>query len=226
MLYDFHTHTYLSDGALSPVEQIRRALVNRYAVIGLTDHAGLGDCDEMLRQLTEACAICEKYWGIVALPGVELTHLPPEAIPEAARYARDRGARIIVVHGETVIEPVPAGTNHAAVQCPDVDILAHPGLLALEDAQLAAANGVFIEISARPGHAFANGHVVKVGRQAMVRFVVDSDAHEPEDLLTEDFARQVALGAGLSPEEANEVLQGNPRQLLRRIQERTHATTH
>ena len=44
----------------------------------------------------------------------------------------------MVVHGETIIEPVEKGTNLAAVQSPYVDILAHPGLLSLEEAKLAA----------------------------------------------------------------------------------------
>jgi predicted metal-dependent phosphoesterase TrpH len=35
MLFDFHTHTTLSDGALSPVEQIRRAHVRGYTAIAV-----------------------------------------------------------------------------------------------------------------------------------------------------------------------------------------------
>jgi len=88
------------------------------------------------------------------------------------------------VHGETIVEPVLRGTNRRRDLCPDVDILAHPGFLTDDDARLAAANGVFVEISARKGHAFANGHVANVGRAAGVRFLVNSDAHTPSDLLT------------------------------------------
>ncbi|HLE81453.1 MAG TPA: PHP domain-containing protein, partial [Dehalococcoidia bacterium] len=33
-MYDFHTHTFLSDGVLSPIELIRRAHVKGYRVIG------------------------------------------------------------------------------------------------------------------------------------------------------------------------------------------------
>jgi putative hydrolase len=220
VLYDFHTQTTLSDGDLSPLELIRRAVVNGYTAIALTDHAGLADCAHILKSLVAACAAAARYWSIESIPGIELTHLPPEAIAEAARWAHAHGARIVVVHGETIVEPVLPGTNRAAVSCPDVDILAHPGFLTTEDARLAAANGVFVEISARKGHAFANGYVANVGRAAGVRFLVNSDAHTPSDLLTVEFAHAVALGGGLSEAEAAVALEENPRLLLERIRNR------
>jgi predicted metal-dependent phosphoesterase TrpH len=44
-MYDFHTHTFLSDGVLSPIELIRRALVRGYKAIGVTDHVGVGNLE-------------------------------------------------------------------------------------------------------------------------------------------------------------------------------------
>lgn len=217
MLYDFHTHTFLSDGVLSPIEQVRRAQVNGYTAIGLTDHAGLADAEETLRSLVAACRTARLHMGMMAIPGVELTHLPPAAIAEAAAWARAHGAELIIVHGETIVEPTAPGTNHAAVTCSAVDILAHPGFLSEEDARLAAANGVFIEVTARGGHNTTNGHVVNVGRRVGARFLVNSDGHEPKNLLDEAFARQVALGAGLSEDEAFQTLHENPRLLLQRL---------
>jgi len=55
-------------------------------------------------------------------------HLP-KLFPKLARKAKKLGAQIIVVHGETLVEPVIKGTNWSAVNCPDVDVLAHPGLI-------------------------------------------------------------------------------------------------
>lgn len=220
MVYDFHTHTTLSDGELSPMEQIRRAVLNGYAAIALTDHAGLADCEHILKSVIAACTTAQRYWSIEAIPGIELTHLPPPAIAEAARWAREHGARMIVVHGETIVEPVPPGTNHAAVTCTDVDILAHPGFLSDDDARLAATNGVFIEISGRKGHSFTNGFVASTGRRAGVRFLVNSDAHSIDDLLTDKAARAFALGCGLSEQEADTALTDNPRLLLERVRQR------
>ena len=83
-----------------------------------------------------------------------------------AQKAKQLGAWIVVVHGETIVEPVEKGTNLAALNSPDVDILAHPGMLSPEEARLAAANHIFLEISARKGHSLTNGHVAKLGLKA------------------------------------------------------------
>ena len=93
--------------------------------------------------MEEDCRLAAEYWGIKALVGVELTHVPAGAIGTLARRARTYGAEIVVVHGETIVEPVEAGTNRAAVNCPEVDILAHPGLITPEEAAAAKKNGSF-----------------------------------------------------------------------------------
>ena len=47
--------------------------------------------------------------------------------------------------------------------------------------------------------------------------VLDSDAHQPGDLLTRNFAMRVARGAGLSDEDATALLGDSPRDLLARL---------
>lgn len=214
MIYDFHTHSSLSDGQLSPLELIHRAVQKGYQAIAITDHAGIGELERFVTEISRNCALAERYWNIRAIPGVELTHLPVAAIADTAHFAKEKGARIVVVHGETIVEPVEAGTNRAAVQCPYVDILAHPGLLTLDEAKAARARGLFLEISARKGHSLANGHVVNICRSAGARMLLGSDAHDEGDLLTPEFARAVAQGAGLSAAEITEVLEKNPAALL------------
>jgi histidinol phosphatase-like PHP family hydrolase len=215
---DFHSHTFLSDGELSPIEHIRRAAVRGYRAVGITDHAGPGNVEWIVDQLVRDCALCERYWDIVALPGVELTHLPPAAIPLVARMARAAGAKIVVVHGETLSEPVEPGTNLAAVSCPDVDLLGHPGLVTPEEAAIAARTGVFLELTVRRGHCLGNGHVAAVARAAGARLVVSSDAHAPGDFLSRESAMNVALGAGLDLAEARVALGANAAALLLRAQ--------
>ncbi|HUE75501.1 MAG TPA: histidinol phosphate phosphatase domain-containing protein [Chloroflexota bacterium] len=217
MLYDFHCHTFLSDGELSPVELIRRASVRGYRAIGVADHVGIGGYAEIIRQVSQDCVLCARYWKIVAVPAVEITHVPPPAIAEVARACKEAGARIVIVHGETPVEPVEPGTNRAAVHCPDVDVLGHPGFLSQEEVEIAAANGVFFELTPRRGHSITNGHVARIARSAGVRLIVNSDGHSPGDLLTEELARRVALGAGLDENEADIALHQNPRLLLERV---------
>ncbi|MFC1980501.1 histidinol phosphate phosphatase domain-containing protein [Chloroflexota bacterium] len=215
MVYDFHTHTSLSDGALSPMELIRRALVNSYQSIALTDHTGTDSLNRIIQETTEACALARAHWDIIAIPGIELTHIPPQAIAETARKAKQLGAYIVVVHGETIIEPVEKGTNLAALQSPHVDILAHPGLLSPKEAELAATNGIFLEISARKGHCLTNGHVAHLAQQAGAKLLLNSDAHGEHDLLTGLLADSVIRGTGLDTTICNEVLTINPKALLK-----------
>lgn len=217
VVHDFHTHTFLSDGVLSPMEQARRAVVNGYGTLGLTDHMGVGGVATLLETLRRDRDVIERYWDIRVIIGIELTHVPSEAIGEAAAHARSEGAEIIIVHGETPVEPVPAGTNHASIACGLVDVLAHPGFLTEADARLAATNGVFIEITSRRGHSLTNGHVARLAREAGARMIVNSDAHEPSDLLRPDFQRAVALGAGIPADMLAEVTITNPGELRDRV---------
>lgn len=216
LLIDVHTHTFYSDGVLSPMEHVRRAVVNGYTALGIADHVGVGGVVDLIAALKQDREVVERYWPIKVIVGVELTHVPAEAMAEAAAFARNAGAELVVVHGETPVEPVPAGTNHAAITSGLVDVLAHPGLLTDEDARLAAAGDVFLELSARRGHSLTNGHVARTAAAAGARLMVNSDAHEPSDLLTAAFQERVARGAGVPQAELEAVLRQHPQLVLER----------
>lgn len=217
MVYDFHTHTSLSDGALSPCELIRRALVNNYRAIALTDHASLGEMGRIIQEIAEVCALARSQWDILAIPGIELTHLPAGVIAQAAQRAKELGAWIVVVHGETVTEPVEKGTNLAALSSPHVDILAHPGLLSLDEAKLATANGIFLEISARKGHSLTNGHIARLAQLTGAKLLLNSDAHDESDLLSPSLAAAIIHGSGLDDTTSSQVLTVNPELLIKRL---------
>ena len=217
MVYDFHTHTSLSDGELSPIELIRRALVNNYRAIALTDHAATGSLKRIIQETVEVCALARSYWDILAIPGIELTHVPAQAIAETAKKAKELGAWLVVVHGETIVESVEKGTNLAALHSPHVDILAHPGLLSLEEAELAAKNGIFLEISSRKGHCLANGHIASLAQRTGAKLLLASDAHGEQDLLTAPFADKVIHGTGLDDTVCRQILTVNPQALLKKL---------
>jgi histidinol phosphatase-like PHP family hydrolase len=220
MVYDLHTHSTLSDGEYAPVEMIRQAVANGCPAYALTDHATSADMQRIIPEIVKVCALARDHWNILAIPGVELTHEPAAMIAKTAKEARKMGAWIVVVHGETIVEPVEKGTDLAAVTCPEVDILAHPGMITLEEAGLAARNGVFLEISARKGHSLTNGHVAKMALAAGAKMVVDSDAHKDTEILTEAFAGAVALGAGLDESTVRLILTVNPEMLVKKIKSR------
>jgi histidinol phosphatase-like PHP family hydrolase len=203
---DLHTHTLLSDGELVPSEHFRRALVKGYTVIGIADHVDFSNIEYVIE--AGLVAKHENGWEIEVVVGVELTHIPPQKIAKIASIAKHLGAEIVVAHGETLVEPVAAGTNHASILSEDVDILAHPGLITRADVELAKDKGVFLEISARCGHNIANGHVARLSEEVGAKLILNTDAHAPEDMIDDLFARRILMGAGLSEGKAEEVLRG------------------
>lgn len=102
-----------------------------------------------------------------------------------------------------------------AVNCPDVDILGHPGLITYEDAETAKENNVTLEISARGGHCLGNGHVANIAREVGADLVIDTDTHAPHDLIDYDMAYKIGLGAGLSHKEVKLALEDNPKKILK-----------
>ncbi|WP_319539379.1 histidinol phosphate phosphatase domain-containing protein [uncultured Methanospirillum sp.] len=204
-MYDLHTHTILSDGELLPCELIRRMAVLGYDTVGITDHADASNISTIISSIEKIRGSAEEY-GVRLLTGVEITHVPPSEIRRLAKQAKEEGADIVVVHGETVVEPVAPGTNMQACTCEHVDILAHPGLITKEDAAEAAERDIFLEITARGGHNRTNGHVAMVAGETGCNLVVDSDAHAPGDLMSERMKELVIRGAGVPSGRASEIL--------------------
>ena len=214
-MIDLHTHSLLSDGLLLPSELVRRAEVNGYKAIGITDHVDHSNIDFVVKSLLRVCKELNKRAKILVIPGVELTHVSPEMIQPLVSEAKSLGAKLILGHGESLVEPVEEGTNMAAIRA-GVDILAHPGLITKEEALLASRKGVYLEITTRKGHSLSNGHVVKTANQVGASLVLNTDAHSFTDLITMESANSVAIGAGLSLEEIKELFK-NSRDLVEKM---------
>jgi putative hydrolase len=199
-MIDLHSHTLFSDGDLIVSELVRRAEVMGYRVLNISDHADASNIDFLVPRVVKAARELNRFVKLRVIAGVELTHCPLGQIPELVKEARALGAQIVLVHGETLSEPVIPGTDEAAIEA-GADVVAHPGLIGLRVARLAAKKGVCLEISGRRGHCLANGHVAKVARAAGAKLVFGSDTHEPENLHRQSDAERVLLGAGLSAAE-------------------------
>ncbi len=203
-MIDLHTHTFFSDGALVPAEHLRRVEVLGYQAVAITDHADSSNLDFIIPRIVQAAKDLNPHSSVRLLPGIELTHVPPALIRPLTEQARKLGAKVVVVHGETPVEPVIEGTNRAAIEA-RVDVLSHPGFISEDDVRLAAANSVMLELSGRKGHSLTNGHVAKLALKIGAKLAVNADAHDPGDFLTVEMAKKVGLGAGLSEEEYTQI---------------------
>lgn len=196
-MIDLHCHSLLGDGVLLPSEVAARYLAAGYKTIAITDHADYSNIDIV----ADAILRFTKHWPkdakIKVLPGVELTHLPLSQFKPLAQYARKKGLKVIIGHGETISEPVVKGTNRAALEA-DIDILAHPGLITKEDVEFAKKRGIFLEITTRPGHRDTNPHVAELALKVGAKLILNNDSHAPQDILLPQELRSYGLKAGLS----------------------------
>jgi histidinol phosphatase-like PHP family hydrolase len=217
-MIDLHTHSLLSDGELVPAELARRAKVKGYRVIGISDHADHTNIESVIMSILKIAGYKNYHEGITVLPGVELTHAPKGLIKELIRFARELGIYYVVVHGETIAEPVEEGTNREAVEG-GADILAHPGLITEEDVIIAKKNGVLLEISGRKGHSLTNGHVAKLAEKHGTKLIFNTDSHSPSDLASKEHAGNVVSGAGLT-RGAFDIMQQNAFKLAEKVMEK------
>ncbi len=196
-MIDLHSHSVFSDGVLIPSELARRAEYAGLSALGITDHGDSSNIDFIVPRIVSVATELNQVLNLTVIPGIEITHVHPSLIAETANRARSYGARLIIVHGETLAEPVASGTNAAAIAA-DVDVLAHPGLIAEAEVVAARDRGVLLEISARSGHCLANGHVAALARRHGAKLVINTDTHAPSDLIDADTARRIVRGAGLT----------------------------
>ncbi|MCX5715551.1 MAG: histidinol phosphate phosphatase domain-containing protein [Candidatus Omnitrophica bacterium] len=217
-MIDLHTHTILSDGELLPSELVRRALVNGYEAIALTDHVDASNIDFVLPRVAKAAKELNKFWKIKVIPGVELSHVPLQDMERLIKFARKNGAKIVVVHGETITEPVIPGTNRMAIKC-GADVLAHPGHISIADAKLAAKKNVYLELTTRKNHRLPNKEVIKAAKKTGARLVLNTDTHRPEDIINDKKARSFLKKLRLTDAQVNNIFQ-NSKDLVERAGQR------
>lgn len=215
---EFHSHSIFSDGILLPAALIREAEIRGHSALAITDHVDASNLEDVTKTLVRFAKEMRGKLPIKFIPGVEVSYIKPQYVADYCRRARKLGARVVIVHGESPVEPVYPGTNHAAVKEKGLcDILAHPGNITEEDAILAAKNGVYLELTARKGHRDGNRHVAEMARQYKAQLIVDTDCHNESDLITQEQAFNICKEAGLTDEEAIQTIRDNPQALLKRI---------
>ncbi len=207
-MIDLHTHTFFSDGELIPSELIRRAEAIGYKAIAITDHVDSSNIDLVVPRIVSALKKLKGFISIEAIPGAEITHVPPQIIHELVKEARHLGAKIVVVHGQTIVEPVAPGTNRAAIEA-NADILAHPGIISEEDLLLAKEKNVTLEITSRKGHSLSNGYVAKEAMRFGVPLCINTDAHSSSDLITKETAISILLASGIEKNRIDSIFENS-----------------
>ena len=210
-----HSHTLFSDGVLLPSELVRRAEAKGYTAFALTDHVDSSNIDFVLPRIVKVCKVLNKSWAIRSIPGVEITHAPVEDIARLVRFARKNGAKVVLVHGETVSEPVLKGTNRAGIEA-GCDILAHPGVISMDDVRLAKKRGVCLELTTRKNHASTNKRLYKLAKLAGAKLVLNTDAHDECDVATYAQALKALKTIGMTPSHIEGVF-NNSRELVKKV---------
>lgn len=209
-MIDLHTHTLLSDGELLPSELVQRAKDKGYTAVALTDHVDSSNIERVTKELAKAASDLNRLGNVKVIPGVEITHVPLKGIKALVDRARELGAKLVVVHGETIVEPVPVGTNKAGIEA-GADILAHPGLILPGDVKLAKEKGVCLEISARKGHCLTNGYVAKLAVSVGAKLIFSTDAHSSSDLVNDKERWHILYGCGLDKAGVQKVIKNTER---------------
>ncbi len=211
-MIDLHAHTLLSDGVLLPAELIQRAYSIGYRGLAITDHVDMSNIDFVVPRIAEAVKEISEYTKLKVVAGAEITHVPPALVGKMVEKARELGAEIVIVHGETIVEPVIPGSNAAGIEA-GADIISHPGLISIDDARKAKEKGVALEITSRKGHSLSNGHVARIAFEAGAKLVINTDSHAPDDLITKGFAWTVLHAAGIEEDDIEQVFR-NSEELL------------
>jgi predicted metal-dependent phosphoesterase TrpH len=141
LLCELHSHTTWSDGALTPRELCDLYGRRGFDVLAITDHTtrepGHVDADNFAAYLAEVDAEAERarrLYGMVVLPGLELTYDDPDptrsahvvavglrsfvgvtgGLEPALALAREQGAALVAAHPYTVEQATDATRGTAA----------------------------------------------------------------------------------------------------------------
>jgi DNA polymerase (family 10) len=202
---DLHMHTEASDGRHTILQMAEAALARGLRYIAITDHSkalamtnGLDDARaiahvQRIRQIN--AELQDQYQGrITVLPGIEVDILADGTLDLEDSTLAQMDIVIASVHSR-FDQPIEETTARVlrAIQNPHVRILGHPtGRLLLQREpfainldiilQHAAQLGVAVEHNAHPARADLNDLHLRLAKQYGCKIVVNTDAHNMEDL--------------------------------------------
>jgi len=216
---DLHMHTTATDGRADAWAMARAARDTGLEYIAITDHskalAMANGLDER-RALEHARQIRaldgrDDLGGLRILAGIECDILPDGRLDLAADCLSELDLVIASVHS-ALDQDESQMTDRLlrAIDCPWVDIIAHPTgrrILRREPSRArmdqvfdsALAHGVAVEINSQPDRLDLDDGLARRARERGVRIVIDTDAHSPTALGNLRWGVTVARRAWLEP---------------------------
>lgn len=197
---DLHCHTDWTEGEQSIKEMVLSAKELGYEYLGISDHAkfltmvnGL-DEKRLYKQMEEIDGLNAEMKGIKVLKGLEANILKDGSLDIKDEALARLDYVIAGVHSGFKMEK-NAMTKRIirAMKNPNVDILSHPTGRILKkrdeylcdfDKILRAAKqyNVALEINAQPKRMDLNSQNVRRAKEAGVRMIINTDAHQKEQL--------------------------------------------
>ncbi|MGQ9589286.1 MAG: DNA polymerase/3'-5' exonuclease PolX [Planctomycetota bacterium] len=217
---DLHVHTTATDGSASVEEMALAAIERGYEYVAIADHSQsltiAGGLDErrLRAQGAEIDRVNRRLGGrIRVLKGIEVDILRDGSLDLAPDALRELDVVVASVHSAFAL-PRPEMTARVvrAIESGLVDILGHPTgrmLLKREPYEIdleavfaaAKAHGVALELNAFPDRLDLSDIHCRLARDAGVRVVVSTDAHDPSHLDLLRFGVATARRGWLGPKD-------------------------
>jgi DNA polymerase (family X) len=195
---DLHMHTVLSDGRNTLQEMARAARERGYEYIAITEHSashGFGNDvqpDELRRHIERIRSLDEP--GLTVLAGTETNVLPDGSLDYGDEVLEELDWVIASLHTSfRMSEKEQTERMLRAMEHPLVDAIGHPTgrMLGRREPyaldvdrviEKAVETGTFLEINANPNRRDLNDVYVRAAAEAGSTIVIDSDAHDVEEL--------------------------------------------
>lgn len=219
---DCHSHSDWSDGGSPIPEMVVTAMELGHDYLVLTDHSpklrvanGLSAA-RLAQQLDVVAAINDQLDDFTLLAGIEVDILDDGSLDQTPQMLRRLDLRVASVHSKLAMASAAMTERMiTAVRDPFTNVLGHctgrlvsgpraPRAQSRFDASAVfaacAAEGVAVEINARPERSDPPDDFIAIALDAGCLFAVDSDAHAPGQLDLLQFGCARAEAAGVPPE--------------------------
>jgi len=197
---DLHMHTTYSDGHHTILEMAEAAKKRGYSYIAITDHSehmaivhGL-DEKRLRMQIEEIGKANEKIKGISILKSIEVDILESGALALPNSVLKELDLVVVAVHDRfNLSRKEQTERILKALENPYVKILAHPTGRLIGEREPYKVNmkqlfesvketGCFLEINAQPKRLDLKDIYIQRSKEAGVRFVISTDAHNAASL--------------------------------------------